>query len=305
MEEGQDLETSNGTAFEDQVETKARTFASAGASRLHGGANRDARFNGGAVTITSGDTRAVAHPLSVNESSFLPPSVATEAQSVTPPLVEEVQAIHISSTILRDEQIQDLEERLAESERATAALLRAKEADTKRKRRILAVLLCFALLVGGGVAIWYFGVSPKFGKSAPSNSTMAAAPVTAPVAAPVTVSVAVPIAVPPSVAPSVAPVAAPSGTPMTTTTTMSDKDHNATGVNIADTTTTTTTIEYADDSKIRGQQVVLVNSCQFGPHLSAFQWQGHNITVCWGRKRHGPVACGIRSRSSPCCCRRA
>jgi flagellar basal body-associated protein FliL len=288
MEEGQDLETSNGTAFEDQVETKARTFASAGASRLHGGANRDARFEDGAVTIPSGDTRAVAHPLPANESSFLPPSVVatTEAQSVTPPLVEEVQAIHISSTILRDEQIQDLEERLAESEKATAALLRAKEADTKRKRRILAVLLCFALMVGGGVSVWHFGVSPEFGDSAPSNSTMAAAPVEAPVAASVVVPVASPIAVPPSAAPSVAPVAAPSGTPMMmTTTTMGDNDHNSTGVDMTN-TTTTSTIEYADDSMIRGQQVVLVKSCKFGPHLNSFQWQSNytRMSLCGQEK---------------------
>jgi flagellar basal body-associated protein FliL len=269
MEENQDLETSNGTAFEEQAETKARTSASAGASRLLGGANRNAGLDDGAVTITPGDTRAVAHPLSANESSFLPPSVAAaEAQSVTPPLVEEVQAIHISPTILRDEQIQDLEERLAESEKATAALLRAKEADTKRKRRVLTVFLCFVVLVGGGVSVWYFGVSPEFGKSAPSNSTMAAAPLAATVAAPVAALVAPPIAPPiaaSSAAPFVTPVAAPSGIP---------------------TTTTTPTNEQADDSMIRGQQVVLVTSCEFGPHFRTFQWQSNytRMTVCGQEK---------------------
>jgi hypothetical protein len=50
-----------------------------------------------------------------------------------------------------------------------------------------------------------------------------------------------------------------------------DADRNATSV---------------DDSMIRGQQVVLVTSCEFGPHFRTFQWQSNytRMTVCGQEK---------------------
>jgi hypothetical protein len=210
--QSEDLETGSAspTFEDDQVETTARTSAphsapgAIGATRLIGITNRDAGLDdpGGDVVHRRSDNNAtttaavVVHPLPAVShtvdasllSSFLPPSAVAEAQSVTPPLVEEVQAIHISSTLLHDEQIVDLQERLAESEQTNAALLLAlaQQAAPKRRRTIqdrsvesepanaamlpasttstsncqcpwrwtlVAVALCLALLGGGGVAL--------------------------------------------------------------------------------------------------------------------------------------------------------
>jgi hypothetical protein len=172
-----DLETGNEPTFEDdQVDTAARTAAPAvgATTRLLDGTNRDAAVG-------------LDHPIPAADaaSSFLPPSAVAEEPSVTP-FVAEVQAIHISSTILRDEQMQELQDRLAETERANAALLLEKQAAQKRRCIILAVVVSLALLGGGGVAGWQLGsLNDKGVANAPSPPDRSqAAPSVSPIAPP-------------------------------------------------------------------------------------------------------------------------
>jgi hypothetical protein len=245
---GKDLETGNSgpTIDDDQVETTTRMSAPA-ASRFD--TNRNVGLDDGDDMARSDDAvaaAAVVHPIPTDASSFLPPNTAGDEPSVAL-FVDEVQAIHISSTLMRHEQLQELEDRLAdaeranaelllaneeaekrrriiqdrlaESERANAALLLAKVAAKKRRRRILAVVLSLALLGGGGLAGWQLGSLGNKGANTPMTGLSMAAPVAVSHAAPVATPIASLVAAhsgTPSDIPSDTPSDVPSDTPSNT-----------------------------------------------------------------------------------------